>query len=91
LFAVALFNSETGDQSSSTPTTSGNKTSLTLLKQMELMYLAGLSVREIMKRRKMLNYIKEVLENMPTGWLSITTHRLDIYDEKNYKNAVRAV
>lgn len=30
----------------------------------------------------MLNYIKDVLENMPTGWLSITTHRLDIYDEK---------
>lgn len=29
----------------------------------------------------MLNYIREVLENMPTGWLSITTHRLDIYDE----------
>jgi cystathionine beta-lyase/cystathionine gamma-synthase len=30
----------------------------------------------------MLNYIKEVIENMPTGWLNITTHRLDIYDEK---------
>lgn len=30
----------------------------------------------------MLNYIKEVLQNMPTGWLSTTTHRLDIYDEK---------
>jgi len=30
----------------------------------------------------MLNYIKDVLENMPTGWLSITTHRLDVYDEK---------
>jgi len=30
----------------------------------------------------MLNYIKEVLENMPTGWLNLTTHRLDIYDEK---------
>ena len=29
----------------------------------------------------MLNYIKTVLENMPAGWLSITTHRLDIYDE----------
>jgi cystathionine beta-lyase/cystathionine gamma-synthase len=35
-----------------------------------------------MEDRKMLNYIKNVLENMPTGWLSITTHRLDIYDEK---------
>ncbi len=30
----------------------------------------------------MLNYIKEVLKNMPIGWLNITTHRLDIYDEK---------
>jgi cystathionine beta-lyase/cystathionine gamma-synthase len=49
---------------------------------MELMYLAGLSKSEIMEEKKMLNYIKEVLENMPTGWLSITTHRLDIYDEK---------
>lgn len=30
----------------------------------------------------MINYIKDVLKNMPAGWLSITTHRLDIYDEK---------
>lgn len=30
----------------------------------------------------MRNYIREVLENMPAGWLSTTTHRLDIYDEK---------
>ena len=35
-----------------------------------------------MKDNKMLNYIKEVIENMPTGWLNITTHRLDIYEEK---------
>ncbi|RMA64794.1 PLP-dependent transferase [Ulvibacter antarcticus] len=35
-----------------------------------------------MKDIKMLSYIKDVLENIPTGWLSITTHRLDIYDEK---------
>ena len=35
-----------------------------------------------MEDNKMLNYIKEVLENMPPGWLSTTTHRLDIYDEK---------
>ena len=34
-----------------------------------------------MQDNKMLNYIKDVLENMPTGWLSTTTHRLDIYDE----------
>ncbi|WP_055442500.1 PLP-dependent transferase [Lacinutrix himadriensis] len=30
----------------------------------------------------MLNYIKNVLENMPTDWLNLTTHRLDIYEEK---------
>jgi len=35
-----------------------------------------------MEDNKMLNYIKEVLKNMPTGWLNLTTHRLDIYDEK---------
>jgi cystathionine beta-lyase/cystathionine gamma-synthase len=31
---------------------------------------------------KKLDYINDVLENMPIGWLSLTTHRLDIYDEK---------
>ncbi|MFD1552683.1 cystathionine beta-synthase [Putridiphycobacter roseus] len=35
-----------------------------------------------MKDNKMLDYIQNVLENMPNGWLSTTTHRLDIYDEK---------
>ena len=35
-----------------------------------------------MEDHNMLNYIKNVLENMPTGWLSTTTHRLDIYEEK---------
>ena len=34
-----------------------------------------------MEDNKMLNYIKNVLVNMPTGWLNLTTHRLDIYDE----------
>ncbi len=33
----------------------------------------------------MLNYIKDVLKNMPTDWLNLTTHRLDIYDEKRAK------
>jgi cystathionine beta-lyase/cystathionine gamma-synthase len=37
---------------------------------------------KIMKENKMINYIKDVLKNMPTGWLNTTTHRLDIYDEK---------
>ncbi|MCL5246931.1 PLP-dependent transferase [Cellulophaga sp. 20_2_10] len=35
-----------------------------------------------MEDNKMLNYIKDVLDNMPTDWLNLTTHRLDIYDEK---------
>ncbi len=35
-----------------------------------------------MEVSKMLNYIKDVLKNMPAGWLDLTTHRLDIYDEK---------
>lgn len=35
-----------------------------------------------MSANRMLNYIEDVLENMPADWLSLTTHRLDIYDEK---------
>ena len=35
-----------------------------------------------MLENKVLNYIKDVLENMPTDWLNLTTHRLDIYNEK---------
>ncbi len=35
-----------------------------------------------MESNKVVNYIKAVLENMPIGWLNITTHRLDIYNEK---------
>ena len=30
----------------------------------------------------MLNYIKSALVNMPKGWLNLTTHRLDIYNER---------
>ena len=35
-----------------------------------------------MKDTKVLNFVKNVLKNMPTSWLNSTTHRLDIYDEK---------
>jgi len=35
-----------------------------------------------MDNNNMLNYITAVLENMPSDWLRLTTHRLDIYDEK---------
>jgi cystathionine beta-lyase/cystathionine gamma-synthase len=34
-----------------------------------------------MQDTKTLNYIKAVLENMPSDWLNLTTHRLDIYNE----------
>jgi len=37
---------------------------------------------KVMEDNKMLDYIEDVLVNMPSGWLSLTTHRLDIYDEK---------
>jgi cystathionine beta-lyase/cystathionine gamma-synthase len=36
---------------------------------------------ENMEANKMRDYLKNVLENMPAGWLNLTTHRLDIYDE----------
>ncbi len=35
-----------------------------------------------MKENKVLNYIENVLENMPADWLNLTTHRLDIYNEE---------
>ena len=35
-----------------------------------------------MQDQNVLNFIKDVLENSPTDWLGLTTHRLDIYDEK---------
>ncbi len=35
-----------------------------------------------MDATKMLTFIKDVLENMPEDWLTLTTHRLDIYEEK---------
>ena len=37
---------------------------------------------KIMEGNRMKNYIKDVLKNMPTDWLTLTTHRLDIYDEE---------
>ena len=30
----------------------------------------------------MLNYIEDVLKNMPAAWLNLTTHRLDVYNEE---------
>ncbi|MCB0479660.1 MAG: PLP-dependent transferase, partial [Crocinitomicaceae bacterium] len=34
-----------------------------------------------MKENKALNYIKEISNNIPSDWLKLTTHRLDIYNE----------
>ena len=35
-----------------------------------------------MQDTKTRDYIKEVLKNMPEDWVNLTTHRLDIYNEK---------
>ena len=35
-----------------------------------------------MTAHKLLNYIQSVLNHMPKDWLNLTTHRLDIYNEK---------
>ena len=40
-----------------------------------------------MEDKKVLNYLDQVLKNMPSDWLNLTTHRLDIYDEKMAKTA----
>ena len=40
---------------------------------------------KFMEETTLLNYIQHVLKNMPTGWLTTTTHRLDIYDEEHAK------
>ena len=49
------------------------------------MYLSDLFKRELMEGSKLLSYIKDVLKNRPTDWLNLTTHRLDVYDEKRAK------
>lgn len=48
--------------------------------------LAAFEKARIMEASKTLNYIKDVLANMPADWLNLTTHRLDIYDEKLAKS-----
>ena len=39
-----------------------------------------------MDQNKVINYIQEVVENVPTDWLKLTTHRLDIYNEELAKS-----
>ena len=38
-----------------------------------------------MQKNRILKYIEDVLKNMPSDWLKLTTHRLDIYDEAKAK------
>ncbi|OUS14627.1 cystathionine beta-synthase [Nonlabens dokdonensis] len=34
------------------------------------------------QKARSINFIKKVLDHQPAGWIDITTHRLDIYNEK---------
>ncbi|MDB4824326.1 cystathionine beta-synthase [Saprospiraceae bacterium] len=47
-----------------------------------MMYITDHYKVKTMEENKMLNYIESVLVNMPKGWLDLTTHRLDIYNER---------
>ena len=47
-----------------------------------MMYITDHYKVKTMEENKMLNYIESVLVNMPKGWLELTTHRLDIYNER---------
>lgn len=38
-----------------------------------------------MKDTNILNYLQEVLVNLPNDWVKLTTHRLDIYNEQQAK------
>ncbi len=39
------------------------------------------TMTEVMNNTRTIDYIKNVLENMPSDWIRLTTHRLDIYNE----------
>jgi cystathionine beta-lyase/cystathionine gamma-synthase len=49
------------------------------------MYLGRPSKDALMEEKNMLQFIKDVLKNLPTDWLHLTTHRLDVYDEAEAK------
>ena len=51
------------------------------------MYLAFYFKKYIMLENTVVNYIKNVLTNLPENWLNLTTHRLDIYNEELAKTA----
>ena len=46
------------------------------------MSTTDLSNTETIQESDVLSYIKEVIANLPTDWVNLTTHRLDIYEEK---------
>ncbi|TCP23285.1 Cys/Met metabolism PLP-dependent enzyme [Tenacibaculum skagerrakense] len=50
-------------------------------------YLAAYFKKYIMLENTVVNYIKNVLTNLPKDWLHLTTHRLDIYNEELAKTA----
>ncbi len=39
-----------------------------------------------MENARIIDYVKEVLQSLPLDWLNLTTHRLDIYNEKLAKS-----
>ena len=46
------------------------------------MYLGGHSKKRQMNAKNIFDNITALLNNIPAEWLNLTTHRLDIYDEK---------
>lgn len=59
------------------------QTFLIIFKQIQFpLTLHSYQATKKMKEQKALNYIEDVLQNMPTDWLKLTTHRLDIYNEQ---------
>ena len=39
-----------------------------------------------MQDQKLIPFLKEVVSHMPSDWIDLTTHRLDIYDERQAKS-----
>lgn len=39
-----------------------------------------------MQNKKLTEYLKSLLQNIPSDWMGLTTHRLDIYDESQAKS-----
>lgn len=50
--------------------------------QPSFLSLCSFQIMNQMQENKVHDYIKAVLKNMPSDWLTLTTHRLDIYNEE---------